>query len=61
MQIQISSWRKELSIIVETGTVPDNGKLSRKKIRVTDDREVAQLTETLKEKVQEKANKNYNV
>jgi len=27
---QISSWRKELSIIAETGTGSDNGKLNRK-------------------------------
>ena len=31
MQKQISSWRKELSIIAETGTGSDNGKLNRKK------------------------------
>ena len=28
MQKQISSWRKELSIIAETGTGSDNGKLN---------------------------------
>ena len=60
MQKQISSWRKELSIIAETGTGSDNGKLNRKKTifkkyRVTNAREVAQLTETLKQKVQAKA------
>jgi len=61
MQKQISSWRKELSIIAESGTGSDNGKLNRKKrkifkkYRVTNAREVAQLTETLKQKVQEKA------
>jgi len=61
MQKQISSWRKELSIIAETGTGSDNGKLNRKKrkifqkYRVTNAREVAQLTETLKQKVQAKA------
>ena len=61
MQKQISSWRKELSIIAETGTVSDSGKLNRKKrkifqiYRVTNAREVAQLTETLKQKVQAKA------
>ena len=61
MQKQISSWRKELSIIAETGTVSDNGKLNRKKrkifkkYRVTNAKEVAQLTETLKRKVQAKA------
>ena len=31
MQKQISCWRKELSIIAETGKDSDNGKLSRKK------------------------------
>ena len=52
MQKQISSWRKELSIIAETGTGSDNGKLNRKrrkifqKYRVTITREVAQLTNT---------------
>ncbi len=61
MQKQISSWRKELSKIAETGTGCDNGKLNRKKwkifpkYRVTNRREVAQLTETLKQKVQAKA------
>ena len=61
MQKQISSWKKELSIIAETGTGSDNVKLNRKKrkifkkYRVTNAREVAQLTETLKQKVQAKA------
>ena len=61
MQKQISCWRKQLSIIAETGTGSDNGKLNRKKgnifkkYRVTNAREVAQLTETLKQKVQAKA------
>jgi len=61
MQKQISSWRKELSIITETGTGSDNGNLNRKnrktfkKYRVTNACEVAQLTETLKQKVQAKA------
>ena len=61
MQKQISIWRKELSIIAETGTGSDNGKLNRKKrmifqkYSVTNAREVAQLTETLKQKVQAKA------
>jgi len=31
MQKQIRSWRKELSIIAETGTGSDNGKLNREK------------------------------
>jgi uncharacterized protein (UPF0303 family) len=45
----------------ETGTSSDNGKFNRKKrkifqkYRVTNAREVAQLTETLKHKVQAKA------
>ena len=61
MQKQIRSWRKELSIIAETGTGSDNGKLNRKKrkifqkYRVTNAREVAQLAETLKQKVRAKA------
>jgi len=60
MQEQRSSWRKELSTIAETGTGSDNGKLNRKKRkifkknRVTNVREVAQLTETLKQKFQAK-------
>ena len=47
--------------MAETGTASDNGKLNRKKrkifqkYRVTNAREVAQLTETLKQKVQAKA------
>ena len=63
MQKQISSWRKELSIIAETGKGSDNGKLNRKnmkifqKYRVTNAREVAQLKETLKQKVHAKAQK----
>ena len=53
MQKQMSSWRKELSIIAETGTGSDSGKLNKKKrkifqkYRVTNDSEVAKLTETL--------------
>ena len=59
MQKQISSSRK--SIIAETGTGSDNGKLNRKKrkifkkYKVTNAREFAHLTETLKQKVQAKA------
>jgi hypothetical protein len=34
MQKQISSWRKELSIMAETGTGSDNGKLNRKKRKI---------------------------
>ena len=34
MQKQISSWRKELSIIAETGTGSDNVKLNRKKRKI---------------------------
>jgi hypothetical protein len=61
MQKQINSWRIELSIIAENGTGSDNGKLNRKKrkiflyYRVTNAKEVAQLTETLKQNVQAKA------
>ena len=56
----MSSWRKELSIIAETGTGSDNGKINRKKRKIfkkyglTNATEVAQLTETLKQKVQAK-------
>jgi len=63
MQKQISNWRKELSILAETGTGSDNGKLNRKKrnifqkYSVTNAREVGQLTESLKQKVQAKAQK----
>jgi len=61
MQRQVSNWRKELSITAETGTESGNGKLARKKwnifkkYRMTNAREIAQLTETLKQKVQEKS------
>ena len=61
MQKQISSWRKALSIIAEAGTGSDNGKLNRKKrkifqkYRVTNAREFAKLTETMKQKVPSKA------
>jgi len=34
MQRHISSWRKELSIIAETGTGFDNVKLNRKKMKI---------------------------
>ena len=34
MQKQICNWRKELSILAETGTGSDNGKLNRKKSRI---------------------------
>jgi hypothetical protein len=61
MQKQINSWKKELSIIAESGTDSDNAKLNRKKrkifkkYRVTDAREFAQLTETLQQKMQANA------
>ena len=61
MQRQIINWRKELSIVAETRTGSDNGKLNRKKrkifkkYRVTTAREFAQLTETMKQKVKAKA------
>jgi hypothetical protein len=48
-QRQISKWRKEISILAETGTGSDNSKLNRKKrkifqkYKVTNPREVAQL------------------
>ena len=34
MQKQISSWRKELSIVAESGTGSDNVKLNRKKRKI---------------------------
>ena len=34
MQKQISSWRKQLSIIAEAGTGSDNGKLNKKKRKI---------------------------
>jgi uncharacterized protein HemX len=34
IQKEISSWRKELSTIAETGTGSDNGKLNRKKRKI---------------------------
>ena len=51
---------RELSITAETGTGSDNGKLNRKKRKIfkkysDNDREVAQLTQTLKQKLQAKA------
>ena len=58
---QISNWRKDISIPAEIGTGSNNGKLNRKKrkilknYRVTNAREFAQLTETIKQKVQAKA------
>jgi len=58
MQKQISSWTKDLSIIVENETRSDYVKYNRKKrkilkiYRVTKAREFAQLTETLKQKMQ---------
>jgi ribosomal protein S10 len=61
MENQISNWRKELSILAEIGTVSDNGKLNRKKRKIfqkysmTNAKEVGQLTETLKQKVQTRA------
>ena len=61
MQKQISNWRKELSILAETGTSSDNGKLNRKKrtiflkYSVTNARKVEQSTETSKQKVQTKS------
>ena len=63
MQKKISSWRKELSIIAETGTSSDFGQLNKKKgkifqkYKVTNAMEVAQLTESLKQKVQAKAHR----
>jgi hypothetical protein len=50
-QRHISNWGKELSILAETGTLTDNGKLNRmkreifKKYRVSNTKEVARLTD----------------
>ena len=57
MQRYISNWRKELSIMAETGTGSDNGKLNRKKRKIfqniaTNAREFAQFTGAMKQKVQ---------
>jgi hypothetical protein len=60
-QRQISTWRKEVSVLAEKGTGSDNGKLNRnkgrvlQKYKVTNARETAQLVETLKQKVQANA------
>jgi hypothetical protein len=61
IQRQISNRRKELSILVESGPGTDNSKLNLKerkifqKYKVTDTKEVAQLIEDLKQKIQAKA------
>jgi hypothetical protein len=61
IQRQISNWRKELSILAESGSGPDKFKLNLKKrkifqkYKVTDPKEVAQLIENLKQKIQAKA------
>jgi hypothetical protein len=61
MQKQLAAGEKELSITAETETDSNNGKLKRKKRKifqkysVTNAREIAQLTETLEQKVQAKA------
>jgi uncharacterized protein (UPF0303 family) len=34
MQTQISNWSKQLSVLAETGTASDNGKLNRKKRKI---------------------------
>jgi len=63
MQKDLSSSRKELSIIAENGTDSDKGKPNRKKrkifqnCRVKNVREVAHLTETLKQELKAKAQK----
>jgi len=57
----LSSWRNELPIIAEIGIDTDNGKLNKKKREilekyiVSNAREVVQLTENLKQKLQTKA------
>ena len=62
MQRQISNWSKEISILAEKETGLDNGKLNRsikddlkKKYKVENVRDIAQLTETLGQKVQTQA------
>ena len=60
MQRQISNWRKSVPITAANGTGSDNGKLRNKrktfqKYSVTNDKKVAQLTQTLKQKVHAKA------
>jgi hypothetical protein len=52
---KISSWRKELSIIAETEKLNRKERKIFQKYRVTNAREVAQLMETMKQKVQAKA------
>lgn len=53
--------KKKTSILAETGSGPDNEKILqekrkiKKKYKVTNAREIAQLTETLKQKTQTKA------
>jgi hypothetical protein len=55
------NWRKELSILAESGPGPDNFKLNVKKRKIfqkykaTDPKEIAQLIENLKQKIQAKA------
>lgn len=61
IQKQISNWRKDLSILTESGSGSDNIKLNTKKrkifqkYKVTNAREVAELIEKLKQKIQAKA------
>jgi aromatic ring-opening dioxygenase catalytic subunit (LigB family) len=61
IQRQISNWRKELSILIESGSGSDNIKLNTKKrkifqkYKVTNTIEIAQLIEELKQKLQAKA------
>jgi hypothetical protein len=57
IQRQISNWRKEISILAESGPGPDNSKLKVKKrkiflkYKVTNPKEVAHLIENLKQKI----------
>jgi hypothetical protein len=63
IQRQISNWRKDLSILAESGPGTNNSKLKVKKrkifqkYKVTDTKEVAQLIENLKQKIQAKAHR----
>ena len=64
MQKQINSWRKELSVIAETGTGSDNGKLNSEKrkifekYRVTNAREVKTFDRNNEAEIASKSPKN---
>jgi hypothetical protein len=58
---QISNWRKELSILTESGSGSDKDKLNIKnrkifqKYKITNAKEIAELIKKLKQKIQAKA------